>query len=245
MFLNLTKAPYNDPNFRSGISLALDRTTIAQKAVNGYTDAASLSGLILPNLQKDLDPSLPNKGLVTQDTSKAIAAFQKAGYTMQAGKLTKGGKQASIKIVMPNNFSDWIAAATEVKTELAKVGVAVSLDEPQYAQYEQQIGTGSFDAAMGGFGGSGSPYIDSTTHSTASTPLRSAPRQSITSSDSRARLWTRRSPAWQHATGQAPSNRPPTSSSRSVTSSSRSCCSTTAVVGAFLDEELHRVAVGQ
>jgi peptide/nickel transport system substrate-binding protein len=79
---------------------------------------------------------------------------------MQGNKLTKAGKQASIKIAMPNNFSDWIAAATEVKTELAKVGVAVTLDQPQYAQYEQQIGTGSFDAAMGGFGGSGSPYID-------------------------------------------------------------------------------------
>ena len=63
LFLNLTKAPYQNVDFRTGISLALNRTTIAQKAVNGYTTAASLSGLILPNLQSFLDPSLPNKGL--------------------------------------------------------------------------------------------------------------------------------------------------------------------------------------
>ena len=61
---------------------------------------------------------------------------------------------------MPANFSDWVAAATEVKTELAKVGISVSLDEPQYAQYEQAIGSGNFDAAIGGFGGSGAPYTD-------------------------------------------------------------------------------------
>jgi peptide/nickel transport system substrate-binding protein len=160
LYLNLTKAPYQDANFRKGISYALDRATIAQKAVNGYTTAASLSGLILPNLQKYLDPSLPDKGLVTQNTGKALAAFRAAGYSMQGGKLEKGGKQAAMTISMPNNFSDWVAAATEVKTELAKVGIAVQLDEPQYAQYEKQIDAGTFDAAMGGFGGSGNPYTD-------------------------------------------------------------------------------------
>ena len=63
-------------------------------------------------------------------------------------------------IEMPNNFTDWVAAATEVKSELSAVGINVTLNEPQYAQYEKDIGAGSFDAAMGGFGGSGSPYID-------------------------------------------------------------------------------------
>jgi peptide/nickel transport system substrate-binding protein len=176
LFLNLTKAAYQNVDFRQGISLALDRTTIAQKAVNGYTTAASLSGLILPNLQSFLDPSLPNSGLVEQSTTKATAAFEKAGYTMSGGKLTKGGKQVTLKISMPANFSDWVAAATEVKTELSKVGIAVSLDEPQYAQYEQEIGSGNFDAAIGGFGGSGNPYTDfnNAFNSEYATPLNTA-----------------------------------------------------------------------
>ena len=160
LFLNLTKAPYTDVNFRTGLSLALDRPTIAQKAVNGYEGAASLSGLILPNLQKYLDPSLPNQGVVKQDRTAALAAFGKAGYTMQGGKLAKNGKQASMTIEMPNNFSDWVAAATEIKNELSKVGIAVSLNEPQFAQYQKDIGAGSFDAAMGGYGGTGNPYLD-------------------------------------------------------------------------------------
>ena len=161
LYLNLTKSPYSDVNFRTGVSLALDRTTIATKAVNGYLDQASMSGLILPNLKKWLDPSLPNQGNVKQDTAGAQAAFAQAGYTSQGGKLVgRDGKQAAMSIVMPGNFSDWVAAAKEVVNQLGSIGINASLDLPQYAQYSQTIQAGTFDAAIGGFGGSGDPYTD-------------------------------------------------------------------------------------
>jgi len=161
LYLNLTKAPNDNTSFREGISQALDRTTIAQKAVNGYMSQASLSGLILPNLQKWLDPSLPDQGLITQNTSAALSDFAKAGYTQKGGKLVNAsGKQASLTIVMPNGFTDWVAAATEVKNELAAIGINVTLDLPQYAQYSQEIQAGTFDGAIGGFGGTGNPYTD-------------------------------------------------------------------------------------
>jgi peptide/nickel transport system substrate-binding protein len=161
LFLNDTKAPYSDVNFREGISLSLNRTTIATKAVNGYLDQASQSGLILPNLNKWLDPSLPDKGNVAQDRSGAMAAFGQAGYTLKGNRLVSAaGKQASMTIVMPQDFSDWVAAAKEVVNQLGAVGIKVSLDLPQYPQYSQAIQAGTFDAAMGGFGGTGDPYTD-------------------------------------------------------------------------------------
>jgi len=161
LFLNLTKAPYSNADFRKGVSLSLDRTAIATKAVNGYLDQASMSGLILPNLKKWLDPSLPNQGLVAKDTSAAQQAFTSAGYTNQGGKLVgPDGKQVTMTIVMPGNFSDWVAAAKEVVNQLAAVGIAGTLDLPQYAQYSQAIQAGTFDAAFGGFGGSGDVYTD-------------------------------------------------------------------------------------
>ena len=63
-------------------------------------------------------------------------------------------------IVLPNNFTDWAAAANEVKTELGAVGINVTLDLPEYTQYQKEIDAGTFDVAFGGFGGSGSPYTD-------------------------------------------------------------------------------------
>jgi len=161
LFLNLTKAPYTNVDFRKGVSLALNRDTIALKAVNGYLGQASQSGLILPNLEKWLDPALPNQGNVSQDTTAAMAEFGKAGYTMRNGQLVgTDGQQATTTITLPTNFSDWVAAAKEVATELGAVGVKVTLDLPQYAQYSQTTQAGTFDAAMGGFGGTGDPYTD-------------------------------------------------------------------------------------
>jgi peptide/nickel transport system substrate-binding protein len=161
LFLNLTQAPYNNLNFRQGISLALNRATIAKKAVNGYEPPASTSGIILPNEQNWLDPNLPNQGVVSQNIPAAMADFAKAGYTKQGGKLTgPNGAQASMTITLPNSFTDWAAAATEISNELGAVGIKVSLDEPQYAQYSQTTQAGTFNAAIGGFGGTGIPYND-------------------------------------------------------------------------------------
>jgi peptide/nickel transport system substrate-binding protein len=174
LFLNLTKAPYKNQSFRQGLSLALNRQTIATKAVNGYLDAASQSGLILPNLKKWLDPSLANQGNVTQNTAQATAAFAQAGFTMKGKKLvSSAGKQATMTIVAPQNFSDWVAAAKEVQNQLAAVGIKVSLDLPQVAIYNKEIQAGTFNAAFGGFGGTGDPYTDynNALNSTFATPV--------------------------------------------------------------------------
>ena len=160
LFLNLTQAPYNNVNFRQGVSLALNRATIAQKAVNGYMKPASTSGIILPNEQQWLDPNLPGQGVVSQNHGAAMAAFARAGYTSQGGKLMGPNGQATMTIVLPNSFTDWAAAATEVSTELGQVGIKVNLDEPQYAQYAQTTQAGTFNAAIGGFGGTGIPFND-------------------------------------------------------------------------------------
>ncbi|MEO8889698.1 MAG: ABC transporter substrate-binding protein, partial [Jatrophihabitantaceae bacterium] len=169
-------APYSDVNFRKGISLALDRSTIATKAVNGYLAQASQSGLILPNLKKWLDPSLSNQGNVTQNATAAKAAFAQAGYTSQGGKLVKNGKQLSMTITLPGNFSDWAAATQEITTELGTIGIKVTPEEPQFAQYQTSIQSGTFDAAIGGFGGTGTPYTDfnNALNSSFATPINTA-----------------------------------------------------------------------
>jgi peptide/nickel transport system substrate-binding protein len=161
LFLNLTKAPYNNASFRKGLAESLNKTTIASKAVNGYLGAASQTGLILPNLQKWLDPSIPSQGVIAPNPTQAQTDFAAAGYHQSGGKLIgANGKQATMTIVMPNNFTDWVAAAKEVATELGTVGIKASLDLPQFAQYQSSISAGTFDAAMGGYGGSGAPYTD-------------------------------------------------------------------------------------
>ena len=158
---NLTKSPLNNADFRLGMSAALDRTKIANTAEQGYVQAAGLSGLILPNMQKWLDPTLPNGGAASQNTAAALTHFKAAGYSQQGGKLVNSsGKQVSLTLTTPNGWTDWLRGAQEVQRELQAIGINVQLNQPQPAAYQQLLSNGSFDLIMGSFGGTGSVYMD-------------------------------------------------------------------------------------
>jgi peptide/nickel transport system substrate-binding protein len=161
LYLNLTKSPYRDQAFRQALSDGLDRGAIAQKAEDGYVQPASQSGLLLPGLQHWLDPSLPARGVVAYQPQQAASLLSHAGYHKSGSKLTgPDGKQVKMTIITPDGFTDWLQGAQVIEQELNKLGIAVSIQTPQYAAYYSDLQNGRFDAAIGAFGGTGSPYLD-------------------------------------------------------------------------------------
>ncbi|GAB6939883.1 ABC transporter substrate-binding protein [Isoptericola variabilis] len=158
---NMTKAPYDNVDFRKGIALALDKQVIADKAEQGYVDRASQTGLMLPNQEAILDTSIPNQGYVDQDTDAALASFEKAGYTKKGDKLVdKSGKPLKITITTPNGWSDWLQGVEQVKGQLTAIGIDVTVVQPQAAAYQKELRTGDFDMIMGTVGGTGQPFQD-------------------------------------------------------------------------------------
>ena len=158
---NLTKAPFNNLDFRMGLSYALDRDKIAGDAEQGYVKAAGQNGILLPNAQQWLNTSLPDQGMITQDTQKALASFAKAGYTQQGGKLVDAsGQQLHLTITTPNGYADWLRGVQAVQSQLQAIGIAVTIDQPQPAAYTQAQNNGDFQLLMGAFGGAGSVYQD-------------------------------------------------------------------------------------
>ncbi|RLP79793.1 ABC transporter substrate-binding protein [Mycetocola lacteus] len=158
---NLTKAPFNNPDVRQGIALALDRKQIADAATEGSMQPATQAGILLPNQQADLDPSIPNGGVITQDLDAAKAAFARAGYHDQDGKLVDAsGKQLSFSLLTANGYTDWLRAASQVQRQLSALGIDVKLTQPQPPAYQLALRNGDFDIAMGAYGGLGSQYQD-------------------------------------------------------------------------------------
>ncbi len=161
LFPNLTKAPFNDVNFRQGLSVALDRNRIADVAEEGYVDAAGISGLMLPNQRDWLNPDLPDGGAVTQDTNKALTYFEKAGYTKSGDKLVdSSGTPLEVTLTTANGWTDWLRGVQEVQRQLGALGITVNLNQPQPAAYTSAMNNGDFDLIMGAFGGTGSLYQD-------------------------------------------------------------------------------------
>lgn len=158
---NMTKEPYNNLDFRQGIAAALDKQQIADKAEQGYVDAASQTGLMLPAQEGILNTDIPDQGFIAQDTDVALEHFAKAGYTQSGGKLVDAsGTQLTIRITTPNGWSDWLQGVQQVKTQLAAIGVNVEVVQPQPAAYQQELRSGDFDMIMGTVGGTGQPYQD-------------------------------------------------------------------------------------
>ena len=161
LFPNLTKAPFNDLNVRQGLSLALDRGAVGDAAAEGYMDEAGQTNILLPYQQDDLDPSIPNSGLIDQNTNAALAAFAEAGYTLQGDRLVNGsGEQLSITITTANGYTDWLRGVQEVQRQWSAVGVDVKVDTPQPAAYQLALRNGEYDVAMGGTGGTGNLFRD-------------------------------------------------------------------------------------
>jgi len=161
LFLNLTKAPFDNLDFRKGLSYALDRKTIADKAETGYVQPATQAGLLLPNQQVFLDPSLPDGGNITQDTSKALSYFSKAGFTRRGNALVdKSGHQLKLTLMVPSGYTDWLQGVQTVQQQLRQIGINVGLQTPQPPAAQQALQNGNFDVAVSAFGGSGIPHQD-------------------------------------------------------------------------------------
>ncbi|MHB8189400.1 MAG: ABC transporter substrate-binding protein [Ferrimicrobium sp.] len=159
LYMNLTQAPFNNADFRRGMSYAIDRQAVENKAVFGVESVAPQSGLILPGQSSWEDPAIPSQGLITMNDATALTYFKKAGYTDKGGKLVNSaGQQASFSIMVPSNYSDWVGAAQQIAANLSQVGINATLDEPTAAVYASNTEAGQFQTALGSFGGSGSAY---------------------------------------------------------------------------------------
>ncbi|MCI1219671.1 MAG: ABC transporter substrate-binding protein [Bifidobacterium sp.] len=161
LFPNLTKAPYNNVNFRQGLSYAIDREKIAKDAEEGYVEGAPQTGLLLPNQKQWVNADIPDNGKIAQNESKALDYFAKAGYTKSGDKLVDAsGKQLELNITVPNGYTDWLRGVQTLQSQLGKIGITVKLQQPQPAAYVQQQNNGDFDLIVSAFGGTGSPFQD-------------------------------------------------------------------------------------
>jgi peptide/nickel transport system substrate-binding protein len=170
LYQNLTKKPFDDRAFRRALTTAFDRQGIADKAQFGYVKTASQTGLILPNQEEWLDPSIPDGGDMGHDVDKAKQALDDAGYTLdgEGHRLGKDGQPLTFEFTVPTGWNDWIQAAQIVRDDFDKLGIQVDVATPQQAVYEQNRATGNYDLLFGVYGG------DCNIHKDFADPLASA-----------------------------------------------------------------------
>ncbi|ROT28190.1 ABC transporter substrate-binding protein [Micromonospora sp. HM5-17] len=156
LYLNLTRAPFDDVAFRRALTTAVNRPEIADKAQLGYVTPASQSGLVVPGQAGWLPSDIPNQGVIGYDPAKADAALTAAGYPKdaQGRRLGKDGKPIEFTFKVPGSWTDWVQAAKIVVENLTALGFRVDLQTPTPEAYEADRAIGSYDALFGVHGGS-------------------------------------------------------------------------------------------
>lgn len=160
LFMNLTRAPFDDVEFRRAVSLGVDKDALVEDAGQGYVEPASQTLLVLPGQADWLDPEIPDDGMLPYDPQEADRILTGAGYERDGSgrRLGLDGQPLEFTFITPQGWSDWTAAANSLRDDFADLGVAVTVETPEYAALEQDRLTGNFDMTFGVRGGTCSMF---------------------------------------------------------------------------------------
>jgi peptide/nickel transport system substrate-binding protein len=159
LYLNLTKAPFNDLAFRQAVSKGLDRTALINQAELGQDLVASPTGLVLPNNKDYLDPQYGNTQFGEKDIAGAQKLLDDAGYKKVNGKYTnKDGSPIKFDIDVVDGWTDWVTATQIMAQNLTDLGFSVESKTMQLTAYQNDIQNGTFNAAISWTNTGPTPY---------------------------------------------------------------------------------------
>jgi peptide/nickel transport system substrate-binding protein len=149
LFLNVTKAPLNDPKVRQAISAGINRQQLSVQGETGYEPPATSSGgLMLPTDNALLSDKYANDLAPTGNSAKVSQILSSDGYTKSGGKWTKNGQPIKFSIEDPSAYTDYATDAQLIATQLNNLGFEVSFNGVQATQWYIDYPNGHFDAMI-------------------------------------------------------------------------------------------------
>jgi peptide/nickel transport system substrate-binding protein len=174
LWLNVTKAPLNDPKVRLAISAGIDRQQLSDQGETSYEPVATSSGgLLLPVDNALLDPAYSNDLSATSDNAKVTQLLTSDGYAKVGGKWMKNGQPIKFAIEDPSSYTDYATDAQLIATQLNAEGFEVSFDGVQATQWYDDYPVGNFQAMIhwGQQGTSPYDYFDNWLDDSLSAPI--------------------------------------------------------------------------
>jgi peptide/nickel transport system substrate-binding protein len=160
VYMNLTKAPFDDVEFRRALTTAFNYDEVVEKAQLGYVEQASQTGLVIPGQEDWLPDGLENEGKMPYDAEAADQALTEAGYELdsQGRRLDKNGEPISFEFKVPGEYLDWVAASDILVEDLQDLGFDVEQETPTPAVHDEDRKTGNYDMMFGVYGGTCDMY---------------------------------------------------------------------------------------
>ena len=148
--INLQKKPMDNLAFRKALAYAINVSDIVTRDYGNMVEAANPTGL-LTVWNKYVDQAVVKQLGTSYDPAKAKQVLADAGFKdVNNDKFVEApdGSKIALKIIVPNGWSDWMAAIQIISANCQAVGINVQPDYPDYNGYLDARLKGTFDLAI-------------------------------------------------------------------------------------------------
>jgi peptide/nickel transport system substrate-binding protein len=157
---NLNKWPTNQLAVRKAISLAINRTLLAQEGEAGLEQPVlNATGMPLPTFNAWVGPVANLTNSATGNPAAAEQALTSAGFTKGSnGFFAKNGQTVSLTIVDPAAYTDYAQVDELVAQELRAAGIDATFQGLSVNAWNTDIASGDFQLTSHWSNGGLTPY---------------------------------------------------------------------------------------
>ena len=160
LYINNQHYPYSIPALRQAMSMAINRSALANSAEYGYTIGSECTGIgsLYPTW---VDPTLKTKAaaLCAYDPKGAKALLLKSGFTYKGSALIDPkGKPVSFDVLTVNGWTDWDAGAQIMASNFGDIGIDAGMRMVSFGTYSTALSSGNYDTVMSWADKAATPY---------------------------------------------------------------------------------------
>ncbi len=149
LFLNTTKAPFDNVAVRKAVSMVIDRKAVHEQGYSGFKGLVdNVNGL--PSPAGDAFTAADYKGKkATIDVTGAKKVLTDAGYTYKGSALIDPkGAPVTFTMVDPAGWSDYLASLQIIADNVDKIGITAKVETATVDAWTSAVGTGDFQATL-------------------------------------------------------------------------------------------------
>jgi peptide/nickel transport system substrate-binding protein len=162
LYLNTSKAPFDDVNVRKAISMAINREQIVTVAMYDYTKPADVTGLsdAYPNYKVADPASLVSEDWTKLNIERANALLDEAGLARGPGdvRTLPDGTPLKYDINVVSGWTDWVTACDIMAQNLKAVGIDATVKTYDFSAWFDRVQKGEFDMSIGWSSSGATPF---------------------------------------------------------------------------------------